>query len=118
MKNGKHKSAGDTAAPITPALVPQPHGGALFAGGVLGNKGGRPRDAVRALYLAGAAAAAPRLRRIAVAGKDEGNAIRAADVLAKHGLASDVEGDTAQRPILVMGDLNVTQVNGNGGHGG
>lgn len=36
------ETAGDTAA-----LIPQPHGGALRAGGKPGNRGGRPASAVR-----------------------------------------------------------------------
>lgn len=47
------KSAGESAAVATkraetPALIEQPHGGALLAGGVPGNAGGgRPRNAIR-----------------------------------------------------------------------
>ena len=47
--NGKRgKTAGSSAA--LPELIPQPHGGALFSGGVHGNNGGsgRPPDAFRA----------------------------------------------------------------------
>lgn len=39
------KTAGES--PALPALIPQPHGGALYAAGVRGNGGGRPADETR-----------------------------------------------------------------------
>lgn len=39
----KSPKKGDTPAPVMPPLIPQPHGGALFVGGLPGNKGGSGR---------------------------------------------------------------------------
>lgn len=47
-----------------PPLIPQPHGGALRAGGTPGNKGGRPREKVRASMLRMTARAARELNRM------------------------------------------------------
>lgn len=48
-KNGNGKQVAGPVAPngngkAMPAVIPQPHGGALLAGGMPGNKGGRPPD--------------------------------------------------------------------------
>jgi hypothetical protein len=53
-------------SPVKP-LIPQAHGGALLAGGQPGHKGagGRPRNEVRELSLAGYFENLPRLIRIA-----------------------------------------------------
>jgi len=57
------KTAAQTAAP---ALIPQPHGGALLSGGVPGNKGGgRIADEVRGLARGGFADNLPRAIAIA-----------------------------------------------------
>jgi hypothetical protein len=54
----RRKSAGQSAA-SQPALIPQPHGGALLSGGKPGNAGGpgRPKDELRAKMRTAADAA-------------------------------------------------------------
>lgn len=80
-----------------PVLVPQPHGGAIYSGGVPGHEGagGRPKSTVREKCKAGFEAALPYITRIAT-GKtgdaidalipNAGESIRAVDVLGKYGL--------------------------------
>jgi hypothetical protein len=55
------------AKPKAPALIPQPHGGALLTGGVPGHKGagGRPPSEVRKMLEQGFVEAAPFIARIA-----------------------------------------------------
>jgi hypothetical protein len=57
----------DVTSGVGPSLIPQAHGGALLAGGLSGHKGagGRPRNEVRELTLAGYFENLPRLIRIA-----------------------------------------------------
>lgn len=84
------KSAG---APIPP-LVPQPHGGALLAGGKPGNIGGtgRPKSQVRAALLASFDARIPLLEEIVdnTEAKIE-ERLKALDMLAKYGLGTKDE---------------------------
>lgn len=74
---------------VAVAKVPQPHGGALLAGGVPGHKGGggRPPSVVRAAALEGAALAIPKL--IAQLDAEEVSVSQgAADKLLKYGLGT------------------------------
>ncbi len=72
---------------VEPTLVPQARGGALLSGGKPGNRGGgRPKDALRAALLAGAASALTRLFEIAAASPSHPEAIRATGLLLRHGL--------------------------------
>ena len=75
------------------ALIPQPHGGALLPGGVVGHKGGggRPRSLVREAALL---AFDERIEVLGAIADDEGakagDRVRAIDVLGRHaGLAKD-----------------------------
>jgi hypothetical protein len=89
--NGKPKPAEEPADGETPALVPQPHGGALYSGGVPGNRGGqlggRPRSEVRAALRAAFDARLPRLQAIAD-DADVGDALKALDLMGKYGLGT------------------------------
>lgn len=71
-----------------------PNGGALYNGGVPGNRGGgRPADRVRAVMLEGLEKAAPRLIRIAFdEGSKDSDVINACNALAKIGLPLQIEG--------------------------
>jgi hypothetical protein len=71
MGHSKRKTAAKTAvvhvsSGTAPVRVRQPHGGALFSGGVPGNRGGtgKPRSEVRQALREGAAKAVPRLQEI------------------------------------------------------
>jgi hypothetical protein len=76
----KGKSAAKSAG--EPALIPQPHGGALYAHGVPGNQGnptkiGRPPSALRALAGKHFEELIPELRRIGQDGEREGDRVKA-----------------------------------------
>ncbi len=85
-------TADQTEKPF-PALVPQPHGGALYRGGVPGNRGGwKPPSALRARLRGSLDERVSVLEEIA----DDttaapGDRIRAVDVLAKYGLGAATE---------------------------
>ena len=84
------KTAATTPAHNIP-LIPQKHGGALLAGGVPGNRGGRPRSAVREAATLAFDERIDVLSTIAddVDAKD-GDRVRAIDVLGRHaGIAKD-----------------------------
>ncbi len=87
-----------------PALVPQPHGGALLASGLPENSGGsgRPPSALRARLRGSLDARVRVLEEIADdPDADHGDRIRAVDVLAKYGLgaASDVSIDRVREKL-------------------
>ena len=75
-----------------PALVPQPHGGALYAGGVPGHDGknaGRPPSALRERLRGSFAERVTVLEEIADdPNLDPQDRIRAVDTLAKYGLGT------------------------------
>lgn len=74
-------------APQLPGKVVQAHGGALYAGGVPGNNGGRPPSAIRATARESLDKLMPRLNTIAKARKSkDSDKIRAIEVLAKIGM--------------------------------
>lgn len=71
-----------------PPLIPQKHGGALYAGGVPGNRGGgRPPSAVRRLARLEFEKRIPTLAKLADDDEERTrDRIRAIDVLGKYGL--------------------------------
>jgi hypothetical protein len=74
-----------------PTKITQSHGGALYAGGVVGHNGaraGRRRSEVKELLLGGAARAVPVLLAH-LEGRDKALAQNAADKLLKYGLGAD-----------------------------
>lgn len=97
-----------------PPKIPQPNGGALYAGGVKGNKGGtgRPPNALRALAREGVAKALPNIARLAenpiieTDGKKtqvykDADAIAAFNALVKLGLPQQHEvGENPEAPML------------------
>lgn len=99
MKKSGPKSA-------KPALVPQKNGGALYAGGVPGNKGGtgRPPNELRRLAREGVAKALPNIQRLAenadLSARDA-DAIAAFNALAKLGVPVQHEvGENPETPFL------------------
>lgn len=96
-------------------LIPQPHGGALAAGGIPGNPGGgRPRSEVRAAALEGAAEAIPKLRAMIETGDARPEVIvQAADKLLKYGLGTvheisvdEVKGRLQRTVDLIRAELS------------
>jgi hypothetical protein len=94
-----------------PAKVRQPHGGALYAGGVPGHRGGggRPPSAVRRLCRETFEEFIPKLREI-ITGEESSAAdvTRAIDLLGKYGLGTQIgivddEGTTATGIIALPG---------------
>lgn len=92
------KTSGQTGGEA-PVLIPQVHGGALLTGGQPGHKGagGRPRNEVRELSLAGYFENLPRLIRIA-AGTETRKALNA------HGELVEVQ-PTFKESIEAMKEL-------------
>ena len=87
----------------TPALVPQDHGGALLAGGQLGNKGGgRTPDELRALMREPLAKAIPLVVKM-IHDSDTGSRDRlaAVDFLARYSIGTKQEVDIKGRVTLV-----------------
>ncbi len=79
------KTAATTPAHDIP-LIPQKHGGALLAGGVPGNRGGRPRSVVREAASLAFDERIPALAAIADdASAKDSDRIRAIDTLGRHG---------------------------------
>lgn len=108
-RNGKQKTPNKTPThkvPAMPPLVPQPNGkGAIYQGGIPGNKGGtgRPRSEVRAAALEGADIAIPKLIAIVRDVKSDKNEVTAAaKVLLQFGLGTTTtETDTEGRDVQV-----------------
>ena len=95
--------AGNSSGAL-PALVPQPHGGALYSGGMPGHTGGsgRPRSALRARLRGSLEARVSVLEEIADSpDADPADRIRAVDVLARYGLgaATDVTVDQVRERL-------------------
>ena len=90
----------DNSDPSSPALVPQPHGGALLAGGIPGHRGagGRPPSALREVMRLSLEKRIPVLEQLAdnaeVAPRDR---IKALEVLARFGVGSASEVETTHR---------------------
>ena len=92
------------SAALSPVLIPQARGGALFSRGVRGNRGspGRPPSALRDRLRGSLEARVGVLEEIAdSAGSDPADRIRAVDILAKYGLgaASDVSVDQVRERL-------------------
>lgn len=87
-KQKQTKRTRTEAAGPKPELIPQEHGGALYAGGVPGNRGGgRPPSAVRRLARAEFEKRIPILAEIADSRAERTrDRIRAIDVLGRYGL--------------------------------
>jgi hypothetical protein len=83
-RNGKKLAA---KLPV-PAKQPQPHGGAIYNGGVPGHAGagGRPPSAIKATARDLFDARLPKLARIADTAERDGDRIRAIEVLGRFGL--------------------------------
>lgn len=77
-----------------PALVPQPHGGAIWSGGVPGNAGGRcPPSALREIAREDYKSIQPKLRAIAngeLAGARPSDMVRAAAEISKVGFGTNI----------------------------
>lgn len=102
-------SAVESAVKTRPGLVPQPHGGALYAGGVPGNPGGsKPPSALRARLRGSLNDRVKVLEEIADdAAATASDRIRAVDVLAKYGLgaATDLSVDQVRGKLQQTVDL-------------
>jgi hypothetical protein len=101
------ESPTETAAPVEvaesrkalPALVLQPHGGAIYRGGVPGNKGGRPPSVLRDALRRDLASLLPMLRRIASGRAPRkgdpvpsmADRLKAVEVMARYGIGAVVE---------------------------
>ena len=103
-KRPKKTTAKTTVAASTVPLVPQPHGGALKAGGTPGNVGGtgRPPNAVRAVMRANLEDVIPDLHKRWQ--EKEIDAIQYAEFLAKYAIGplkgvSDAELDEFARQV-------------------
>lgn len=97
-------SQDEKLAPNLPALVPQPHGGALYAGGVPGHRGagGRPRSEVRERALEIVQGSIHVLDEIAGGGKRDADRIDALELAAKiSGLVGPEPAGLQQVIILV-----------------
>lgn len=87
-------SARDDTRRDTPALIPQPHGGALLSGGVLGHRGGpgRPPSALREVMRLSLEERLPILEKLAddptVAPRDR---LKAIEILARYGIGTQLE---------------------------
>lgn len=83
-----------------PPKIPQPNGGALYAGGVPGNKGGTGRPPNLARYKAGEALVdgVDRMKQLMYGAKEESNQIRAFEALAK--LLPALTGEDPDNPIF------------------
>jgi hypothetical protein len=97
-------SQGRNPSCALPALVPQPHGGALYCSGVPGHVGGsgRPPSALRERLRGSLEARVSVLEEIADSPEaDPADRIRAVDVLARYGLgaASDVTVDQVRERL-------------------
>src|SRR6186713_2295467 len=86
MNQKKPRQRKEALSVAAPAKIAQPHGGALYAGGVPGHDGaraGRRRSHVKEMLLGGAAQAVPVLLA-QLAGKNSTLAQNAADKLLKY----------------------------------
>ena len=83
-----------------PKLVPQPNGGALYAGGVPGNRGGSGRPSNLARFKAAEAVVegVKRMEVLMYNAKEESNQIRAFEALAK--LLPTLTGEDPENPML------------------
>ena len=89
-----------------PALVPQPHGGALYAGGVPGHvgAGGRPSSEVKARAAEILKGRIDVLDEIAAGGKRDADRLNAVELAAK--LAGELGPDqSGAQPIVILIDL-------------
>ena len=81
----------DDEKPPMPPLVSQPHGGALWRGGVPGNNGGRPTGAIRQKARESLVSLMPKLDTIAKARKSkDSDKIAAIGLLAKIGMSTTI----------------------------
>lgn len=89
MNSRRKPASGKRLDAKTPAKIPQPHGGALYAGGVPGHRGGggRPRSVVQQALVEGAAKAVPKLVA-QLEDEDKAVAQGAADKLIKYGIGT------------------------------
>ena len=92
----KNRDASTTESPVpTPALpplVPQPHGGSIYAGGIPGNGGGRPPSALRE-QLRGSFA-----QRVAIIeGIADGEAMQTVEVPGKERVVMKISASPADR---------------------
>lgn len=98
----------DPAEGEKPELIPQKHGGALYAGGVPGNRGGgRPPSAVRQLAREAFEARIPMLADLADDSQQRTrDRIRAIDVLGKYGLgqAKGLDENEFEEVVLRMAE--------------
>lgn len=98
----------DPAEGEKPPLVKQPHGGALYAGGVPGNRGGgRPPSAVRQLARLEFEKRIPTLAKLADdKAQKTRDRIRAVDVLGKYGLgqARGLDEEEFEEVVLRMAE--------------
>lgn len=91
----------ETAKTELPTKIVQPHGGALYAGGVRGHDGagaGRRRSEVKEMLLGGAARAVPVLLTH-LEGRDKALAQNAADKLLKYGLGPHRDDNISQEDV-------------------
>ena len=101
-KDKKTETAGET-----PALVPQPHGGALLAGGLKGNPGGRPASEIRRLLRGSFESRVPILEKFAdgeVTQASAADRLRAIDMIGKYGLGeTKAESHDEASPKVIAG---------------
>lgn len=94
--------------PEKPELIPQPHGGALYAGGVPGNRGGgRPPSRIRGIARKAFGERVRLLAEIADDGEESArDRIRAIDVLGRYGLgqAKGLEQEEFEAVVVGMGE--------------
>ncbi|MEO8683010.1 MAG: hypothetical protein ABI665_28450 [Vicinamibacterales bacterium] len=93
----RHKT---TAQSTAVAKIPQPHGGALNAGGTPGNNGGRPPSVVRQRARGGFYDRIPTLEKIADSGRTgDADRIRAISVLGTIGMGSSMTADDVRERL-------------------
>lgn len=101
MKQKKPRQRKEVRAVAAPTKIAQPHGGALYAGGVPGHDGaraGRRRSDVKEMLLGGAAQAVPVLLA-QLAGKNRSLAQNAADKLLKYGIGTHRDENLSREEV-------------------
>lgn len=105
----QRRTAGDSGK--EPGKIPQPHGGALYAGGVPGNRGGgRQPAAIRALFRDAAADRIALLREIADGKVEDASTqdrLRALEILAKYGMGvvKEVSAENVRERVSLTLDV-------------